>query len=59
MSHTRKKIKFGSERLLKKRNGDGWREMAEMRKLKKRGMGTEAAVLEMGGGATLNRVCDQ
>lgn len=30
-----------------------------MRKLEKRGMGTEAAVLGMGGGAMLNRVCDQ
>lgn len=28
-----------------------------MRKLKKRGMGVEAAVLEMGTGAMLNGVC--
>ncbi len=30
-----------------------------MRKLEKRGMGTEEAVLEMGSGAMLNRACDQ
>lgn len=44
---------------MKGRKSDGWHIKAEMRKLEKRRMGTEAAVLEMGSGAMLNRVCDQ